>query len=61
MYWPPPFAVACNVTMFDQLAELSKVKGFEGNQRSVVPYDRKIVAVGNQPMLALYNVSKVGL
>lgn len=52
-------AVSCAVLMFDQLSELSKVKGPEANPRSVAPYDRKLISVGSQPMIALYNVSKV--
>ena len=45
--------------MFDQLSELSKVKGPDANPRSISTYDRKLISVGSQPMIALYNVSKV--
>ena len=53
--------VSCAVPLFDQLAELSKVKGPDANPRSIAPYDRKLISVGTQPMMALYNVSKVRL
>ncbi len=51
--------VSCAVPMFDQLSELSKVKGPDANPRSISTYDRKLISVGSQPMIALYNVSKV--
>jgi hypothetical protein len=50
--------VSSPLSVFDQLSQLSKVKGADANLRGVIPIDRKVIAVGSQPMVALYNVSK---
>ena len=46
---------------FDHLCEASNVAGFDATIRSAPAPEARLIAVGEQPMIALYKITKVWL
>ena len=47
--------------MYDYLCEASSVTGFEASIRSGPTPEAGVISVGENPMVALYKLSKVGV